>query len=135
MSKRIIFHGAAVLVLVASVAFAQETPKPAAPPAGKATDHASTGEASSAKAKGGRKSGAIVAADMNYRQSAGNVASPGLVPARGLQDSKADANAPQASRNSGHATESLQAQEKPAAQSNPMYQDKGNAGANPLFES
>jgi hypothetical protein len=137
MSKRIVFHCAAVVSLLASVAFAQSTPKPATKPGDKSGADASARDAQSGMASG-RKSGAIVAADFK----SANVQSPATDTAHGVLTGKrqheptvdGSATTQLNARSSAHATEALDATQKPPAQSNPLYQDNGNQGTNPLFE-
>jgi hypothetical protein len=138
MSKRIVFHCAAVISLLASMAFAQSAPKPATKPGNKSGAEVSARDAQSGMASG-RKSGAIVAADFksdNVQSSTTDAAHGALTGKRQHEPVLAadSATAGQNARNSAHATESLNAEQKPHAQSNPTYQDNGNQGTNPLFE-
>jgi hypothetical protein len=85
----------------------------AAPTNPEATNSVQTAREASSGMATGRKSGSVIAADFNYDRNA---------------------------KNSGHATEKLDAvagsgetQQTPKS-SNPMYKDGGNVGENPLYE-
>ncbi len=144
MKARILFHGAAVLVLVAAVVAAAQTPSTPKVPAKAApnsqtadressTPSVSEREAQSGQASG-RKSGSVIVVDRE--------ASSGMATGR-RQHEPVLATADK-SLESAHATESVTAPAPAAdanggkmgsASSNPLYKDSGTAGTNPLYES
>lgn len=162
MKPRIVFHVVAVLVIAAAVAAAQ-SPKDQKQDQSSSTQSrqasipsVSEREAGSGMATGkrqhqpvtitaretgsgmatGRKSGSVVAADFNSVTTARETGS-GM--ATGKQVS-GDPHENTDERNSAHATESLDAGSKHAAnmssaQSNPLYKDGGMQGSNPLYEN
>jgi len=161
LKPRLVFHVVAVVVIAAAVAAAQ-TPKdqkqsqPSATQSRQASiPSVSERETGSGMATGkrqhepvsitareaisgmatGRKSGSVVAADFNSVTTARETGS-GM--ATGKQVS-GNPHEPLTERNSAHATESLDADSKRAAnmssaQSNPLYKDPGTAGSNPLYQ-
>lgn len=142
MKARIVFHGAAVLVLVATVVAAAQapaTPKKPAPAAstGQSADRESSAPSvSEVTMKSGqandRKSGSVIVLDRE--------ASSGM--ATGRRQHEPILTTADKSLGSAHATESVNATEPAAksgkmqnASSNPLYKDNASAGNNPLYES
>ena len=139
MKARIIFHGVAILVLIATVAAAQAPAKnPAKPaPAGQSADRESSApsvsELTVSKAQStDRKSGSVVVLDRE--------ASSGM--ATGRRQHEPVPSPADKSLGSAHATESISTQApadktKGSMQSvsaNPLYKDSSNQGNNPLYE-
>jgi hypothetical protein len=150
MKARIIFHGVAILVLVASVAAAQTPKQPAKPvPAGQSADRESSApsvsEVTASKAQASdRKSGSVIMMDRDAAsgQASGREASSGM--ATGRRQYKPIVISKDKSLGSAHATESvtapMQADKAKGGQmqdatTNPMYKGNQNAGNNPLYES
>ncbi len=122
MKARLIFHGAAVVLLVATVAAAQ-TPKE---PAKKTPASQSSNRESSAPS---------VSEAANSKVQTAREASSGMATGR-HQDAPVTASADK-SLSSAHATESV-ATPAPAAEtvsSNPLYKGNQSAGSNPLYQS
>lgn len=148
MKARTVFYCTAVVILLASVALAQSPTKPrtadtAQPSSSQDQKPKSTQpsarEASSGMATG-RKSGSIIVVDRDQAsgKASGREISSGMATGR-RQHEPVTADVPpqpaENARNSAHATESLSTDKMANAHTNPMYQDKGQAGTNPLYES
>lgn len=136
MKARIIFHGVAVLVLLATVAAAQQPQdKAKQAPAGKSADReSSTPAVSEREAGSGMPTGrrqwepALSARETGTGMASGRKSGSIIVMNRESADASLNA------RNSAHATESVSGKMS-SVQSNPMYKDSNNQGTNPLYES
>lgn len=176
LKTRIVFHGVAVLFLLAVVAAAQEpkdkkNPAPAPQSSGResSTPSVSEREAASGMATGrksgsvvvldressqpsvseagisareassgmatGRKSGAIHSADFNRSVSTARETGSGMATGRMAKPSQTNSDGNSSSRNSAHATESIEAADTDQVHTNPLYTPRGNEEANPLAQS
>ena len=112
MKARIIFHGVAVLLLLAAVAVAQDKAKQA--PAAQSSDQESSAssasgrEASSGMATG-RKSGSIHAADFKRTETTARESGSGMATGRMAKPSQTESDGSSSDKSSAHATESLNA--------------------------
>ena len=149
MKVRIIFHGVAILVLVATVASAQSPKKPAkSAPASQSADRESSAPSVSEVTAGSaqttdRKSGSVIVLDREAAsgQASGREASSGMATGRRQHEPVLAADK---SLGSAHATESLTAVtqadkakggQMENASTNPLYKPSQNSGSNPLYQS
>ena len=109
------------------MATGRESSQPSVSEAGITAREAGSGMAS------GRKSGSIIVLDRESAQGVSTARETGSGMATGKRVS-GDPHEYLNSRNSAHATESLNADSTSSVHSNPLYQPSGNQGTNPLYQ-